>query len=187
MNDISQFETLLDSMPKALLEFIKHSKQVQAELALVRRLIGGNPQVFLDLEALEIEPLFGPGYINLYFTGDGPKLAKVWAILRKGGFKPRERPKAGETKSEFSTWWDKEGEKEHAFYMHFSSEVCRRVQIGTCTRTIEEPIYEVQCGDVGAALSEDEPRRALPGDNEPSVLGQLLSDYDSGDSNDIPF
>lgn len=81
------------------------------------------------------------GYeVNVSITGAKSALASAWATLRRNGFTPEERP-TRETKSEIHTRFRQaDGTR---VYLAFSSTVCRRVQVGT--RTVEEPIYEIQC------------------------------------------
>lgn len=184
MNAIST-ETLieqLESMPQCFHDFIKHSKRTQASLAKCRRLIADHPAMLVEIEALRIEPLFGDGYLNFYFSGDGADLAKVWAILRRNSFEPSERPQAGKPKSEFSCWWNKGG-AEYKIYMQFSSNVCRQVQVGTETKTVTVPVYEIQCGNIEdpEALPAGVPPGVELAPPPPSPLGELLDGPQSGD------
>ena len=57
------------------------------------------------------------------------------------------------------------------FWMQFTSSVCKRVQVGT--KTVEQPIYEVQCG-------------ALPDLIEEAPAAANLTVVDGG-FDDIPF
>lgn len=101
------------------------------------------------LRRLGLEPSLSND-IDLNFAGDAHKLAAVVRILRTSGFNTdAQRPKQGET-----TWC--------ATYMHpdcptnvwlyFTSSVCKRVKIGT--KTVEQDIYEVQCGDISAIVDD---------------------------------
>jgi hypothetical protein len=79
--------------------------------------------------------------VNFGVTGDANDLATFFRIMRTHKFEPDSRPKVGDTT--FSTRF-----RHHdgtVFYLSFTSTVCRRVQVGT--RTVEEPVYEIQCGD----------------------------------------
>lgn len=59
--------------------------------------------------------------------------------LRRSGFVPDARPKVKDTS--FQTHFRQTDGA--TVWLSFSSSVCKRVQVGT--RTVEEPIYEVQC------------------------------------------
>ena len=103
--------------------------------------------LFRWLEDREIEPRFdlSDGYVTLSFTGDGERLRSVWVELRRIGYTPNSRPEKGATT--YHAFWEHPGEYAKIF-MHFSSSVCKRVQIGTEMK--EVPIYETQCGELPA-------------------------------------
>lgn len=83
----------------------------------------------------------GPG-LSIYVTGKPEKLTAFWAYFRSKEYVPDEHP-VGKFSS-FSTRFRKDPEKyEGNIYFNYTSTVCRRVQVGT--KTVEEPVYEIQC------------------------------------------
>lgn len=135
----------LEYLPaKTLLKLVEQAQKVKKWSALFQLTVKAHPELFRRLEELDIEIRFclSSGDINMSFTGDGERLKQVWMELRRNGFKPNAHPKKGETT--FYTHWPKDGFSQ--FWMEFSSNVCRRVQIGT--KLVETPIYETQCGDL---------------------------------------
>lgn len=86
------------------------------------------------------------GYTNLNITGDKHKLNAVFGLLRRHGFMPAERPKAGN--SSYSTFFrNPDDASAPTLWLSFSSTQCRRVKVGSRTRTIEEDIYETVCDE----------------------------------------
>lgn len=98
--------------------------------ALATDLAELDPHVYVDMFDL-----------NVTFTGGKLSLEKAFKILRSKGFVPDERPKEKDTK--FATYFRQADGA--SVWLSFSSSVCKRVQIGT--RTVEEPVYEIQCDD----------------------------------------
>ncbi len=91
-----------------------------------------------------------PFDLNISFTGDKRALERAFGILRRNGFVPEERPKANQP-SFHTRFRQIDGA---SVWLSFSSRVCKRVQVGT--RTVEEPVYEIQCDDAPAKQSEPE-------------------------------
>lgn len=76
---------------------------------------------------------------------DGTKddLIQCVKVLRSHKFIPDERPKENDV-SWYTLWRRNEGDgPEILIWFSFSSSQCRRVQVGT--KTVEQPIYEVEC------------------------------------------
>jgi len=135
----------LDYLPdKTLLRLMEQSQKAKQLHAAFHLTVKSFPALFRRLEELDIEPSFSlsDGDVNVYFTGDGHKLAEVWKALRQAGYETTARPKKGD--STFYAHWNLEGYS--TIWMNFSSSVCRRVQVGT--QMVEQPIYEVQCGEL---------------------------------------
>lgn len=149
----------LDLPTKTLLKLIEARQEVQKKLALWHSTIKRNPGLFQRLEQLDIEPRLNlnDGCIDISFTGDPDLLTKVWRELRRAGFKNDTFP-TQKGDGTFCTHWHADGQAR--LWMFFSSNVCRRVQVGT--KMVEQPVWETQCGD----LPE------LPAQTE---LGELLS------------
>lgn len=81
--------------------------------------------------------------LSIYVTGKPEKLTAFWAYFRSRGYIPDAHVPEGKFSS-FSTRFRKDPEKyEGNIYFSYSSTVCRRVQVGT--KTVEEPVYEIQC------------------------------------------
>lgn len=141
---IIEAETLEYLPAKTLLRLIERQQKAAKNFKEFKLAVGTFPELFRGFEDMDIEPGFSMDgdYINLSFTGDGPKLAAVWKLLRHHGFKNSCHPKKGDTT--FYAFWEQEG---HAkFFMSFTSSVCRRVQVGT--KMVETPIYETHCGEM---------------------------------------
>lgn len=80
--------------------------------------------------------------LNIHLYGGKRELGRAFQILRRGNFMPESRP-TDEKAQEFCSRFKRDDGA--SVYLFFSSTVCRRIQIGT--RTVEEPIYEIQCDD----------------------------------------
>lgn len=132
-----------------MLKIIEKMHQHHAKLTETLQSIIDNRQLFEDLEKLDVDLTYGYGELNLCFTGDTARLRAVWLVLRRHGYEPQYRP-TNEDKTRFCTWWHKESAP--TIWMSFTSSVCTRVQVGT--RTVEEPVYEVHCGEAIEAPSE---------------------------------
>lgn len=110
------------------------------------------------LEAL-VEDLPGDGtYIGAYSAGlsistygNRKQLDLVWGLLREHGFEPAERP-GTELFFEFTTEFKHESGAR--IFFRFTSTVCKREQVGT--RTVEEPVYEIRCGEESGNADQTE-------------------------------
>jgi len=80
--------------------------------------------------------------INISMNGDKKMLNRAFTILRAAGFEPTVRPEDGQT--EYTSRWTKQGDRATLYLLYYST-VCKRVQVGT--RTVQEPVYEIQCSD----------------------------------------
>jgi hypothetical protein len=91
-----------------------------------------------------IETRLDSTHFNVVFSGDKELLTKAVRILRVAGFSfdPSDRPKAGETS--WSTYF-RHPDCQINIWFYFTSTVCKQVQVGT--KTVEVPVYEVQCGE----------------------------------------
>lgn len=155
-------ETLEYLPAKTLLKLVEQAQKAKRWQVQFQITVNSFPALFRRLEELDIDPKFSlvDGDIDLSFAGDGPKLSEVWKALRAAGYQPNNRPEKG--KSSFYTHWHHEGYS--TVWMNFSSTVCRRVQVGT--KTVEQPIYEVQCGELPEIESEDKPVTVAEDDDE---------------------
>lgn len=171
MNNLATTEPdVLELLPaKTMLKVIEQAQKAKKYSALFHETVTSNAGLFRALEELDIDSSFclSSGDINLTFTGDGPRIAAVWAQLRRSGYEPNRRPTKGEPT--FYTHWHKKGFS--TIWMQFASSVCRRVQVGT--KTEEIAIYEVQCGE----MPELEAEAAVPS----------LRMIDGEIADDIPF
>jgi hypothetical protein len=154
---------------KTLLRVVEATQNAKKWTALFQSTVNSHPGLFRWLEEQDLDVRFSlsDGDMNLSFTGDGPRLGKVWGELRRNGYVPNTHPEKG--KAEFYTHWLKEGCA--TFWMNFSSSVCRRVQVGT--QTVVQPIYEVQCGEMPEMI-------------ETASTAPVLHVVDGG-ADDIPF
>ena len=154
-NEVSIIEPeTLEYLPaKTLLRLVEQAQKAKKFGALFQLTVKSFPGLFRRLEELDIDATFSlsDGDVNVAFTGDGPKLTEVWKALRAAGYQPNNRPKKGE--STFYSHWFQEGYS--TVWMNFSSSVCRRVQVGT--KMVEQPIYEVQCGELPEIEVNDKP------------------------------
>jgi len=150
-------ETLEYLPAKTLLRLIEKQQKAAKNFKQLKAVIGAFPELFRALEDMDIEPGFNldGDYINLSFAGDGLKLAAVWKLLRHHGFKNSCHPKKGDTT--FYAFWKQEGHAE--FFMNFTSSVCRRVKVGT--KTVEQDVYETQCGELPTDLEIEAPKNAV--------------------------
>lgn len=99
-------------------------------------------------EALkEVDQELAAGYnrAHVWHTGNAESIGKVWGVLRAQGFIPKDHMPEGPILAFETDFTHASGALLH---LTFSSKVCRRVQIGT--KTVEEPVYEIQCGDAQA-------------------------------------
>lgn len=116
------------------------------------------PLFYEDLAKLGIEVRFSEfdGSLDIRFTGDGELFRRVWKLVRSIGFEPNSRPLAG-AQAEFCTFWHHSDPRYSRIWLQFSSSICRAVKVGT--KLVEEPIYEISCGDgqtpLGMLLSSE--------------------------------
>lgn len=164
---------MLEHLPaKTMLRLVEQAQKIKRHSELFRETVKKRPALFRRLEELDIDVRFGveDGDINMQFCGDGEKFGAVWRELRRAGWEPSCRPEKDTKKSEFYTHWNHQ-EGLSRFWMHFTSSVCRRVQVGT--KTVEQPVYEIQCGSLPELPEEP---------NKPN-LTVVSGDLDD----DIPF
>ena len=157
MNAVSIDVDMLEHLPaKTMLKLVEQAQKMKRFAERFQQTVKKRPSLFRRLEELDIDLRFGmdDGDINMTFTGDGEKFAAVWGELRRAGWTPNLRPEKGTKKSEFYTHWEHE-EGLARFWFHFTSAICKRVQVGT--KTVEQPIYEVQCESLPEIEVEDKP------------------------------
>lgn len=145
MNAVSVDVDMLEHLPaKTMLKLIEQAQKLKRHQEQFQQTVKKRPSLFRRLEEMDIDVRFSmdDGDINLSFTGDGEKFGTVWGELRRAGWSPNQRPEKDSKKSEFYTHWN-HGDGLCRFWMHFTSAICKRVQVGT--KTIEQPIYEIQC------------------------------------------
>lgn len=84
--------------------------------------------------------------IDVTMTGGKNELRLLFKFLRKNGFAPTHRP-TEKDKSYWGAFFYKNlpDEDLKPLWVSFSSNVCKRVQVGTEMK--EVPVYEVQCSD----------------------------------------
>lgn len=79
-------------------------------------------------------------------AGTRAQLAEAMRVFRRNGFKPRNRPQAGET-SYYAYFHPVEpgpdGSYIGSIWFSYTSTQCVRVQVGT--KMVEQPVYEVRC------------------------------------------
>jgi hypothetical protein len=128
--------------------------------------------LFIELEKLDVTIQFHPEYeaaeppgsIDLLFAGDGPKLAKVWRLLRLHGYNTLSRPKKGDTT--FSAFWRPNVTVQYSpIWMQFSSTLCRRVKVGTKMQEVD--IYETQCEGTDLSKLQLQPKQIAQDSNIP--------------------
>jgi hypothetical protein len=123
---------------------------MQEKLNLAKKIVAWNGcksvmvPLIRSLAELGVETDF-TNELNVRFTGDKQKLVLVMRAVRIAGFQfdATDRPKKGETS--WNTWCNHPNTTVRVWFA-FSSSVCRQVDTGK-KRTIEVPIYEVQCGE----------------------------------------
>lgn len=96
----------------------------------------------LDPQRVDVDD----GYTNLNIIGDKHKLNAIFGILRRHGYAPDHRPKAGQS-SYCEFFRRSDSESEPTIWLSFSSTQCRRVKTGTVTRTVTEDVYETVCDE----------------------------------------
>lgn len=129
---------------KTLLSLVERSQTANKNFNAFKQTVSAVPELFRRFEELDIDVGFclDNEYINVTFTGDGARLTAVWRAFRTHGYNTEARPKKGDTT--FYAFWHRDGMSK--LFMHFSSSMCRRVQVGT--KMVEQPIYETQCGEL---------------------------------------
>lgn len=137
-------EFLMSQPIKSVMALAERQKRFTQNAAKFRDVLQAKSDLFVALEELDIDIRydFDGGSVDVVFCGDGDKLGKVWGLLRRAGYYTESRPKKGETG--FNAFWDCPGYAK--VWLQFSSTMCRRVQVGT--KMVEQPVYEVQCGDL---------------------------------------
>ena len=123
-------EYLMSQPVKTLLTLVENTRRHNQSAEKFRATIQARPELFADIEALDIDVRFDyqGGSIDLAFAGSGEKLGKVWGLLRRAGYSTSSRPKAGDPS--FSAFWAAPGDLSK-IWLQFSSTVCKRIQTGT--------------------------------------------------------
>jgi hypothetical protein len=145
----------IDTIPESLVDI----KLAEAALAIARDRLQWNScrdffgPVVNALARIGAEPYLSGGTIYVAMTGDKDKLTQAFRIFRTVGMEfAGDRPKKGD--SSWSAIFKHPSQTVYV-YFQFTSSVCRRVKVGT--KTVEQDVYETQCGD----LSTDEPAPLL--------------------------
>lgn len=140
-------EYLMSRPVKTLLTLVENAKQYNRSAEKFRATIQARPELFAELEALDIDVRFDyqGGSIDVSFAGSGEKLGKVWGLLRRAGYSTDSRPKAGD--STFSAFWSAPDDLSRV-WLNFSSTVCKRVKVGT--KMVEVAVYETVCEELPA-------------------------------------
>lgn len=100
------------------------------------------------LESLGYEANLSSTGLDISGTGGKDKLVGAFRAFRAAGFNATSRPDAKTTY--FSSFFYHD--ELNKIWFSFSSDVCKRVQIGTEFK--EVPVYEVQCGESMAVDEE---------------------------------
>jgi len=149
----------MDELPaKTLLQMVERAQTIKRFVESWKTTIREAAPLFRFLEAMDVGLRFDAdqGYITCRFTGDGDRLAKVWAELRRNSYDVGMRPKKGDT--EFNAFWKRDGLSD--IFMLFSSSLCKRIQVGT--QMVEQPVYETQCGEVDFSAIEGPKLSVVP-------------------------
>jgi hypothetical protein len=156
MNNVSIDVDYMEPLPAStMLRLLDQHNKAKASAVKFIRTVKDCAQMFVQLEAADIEPTFDfrSTSIDLSFTGSGDKLAMVWHLLRANGWTTNSRPKKGDTS--YNGFWDAPNDERARVWVQFSSSVCRRVQVGT--KMVEQPIYETVCADAISLPEFDSP------------------------------
>lgn len=121
------------------LEDKQRHDRVIADLAANEKLYDDILDALRAAKIVTISTLYG---LSVAVIGDANALQAIFVGLRRLGLKPRVQPEAGETTYE-SGWCDANGDSK--LWLSFTSTQCVKVQVGTKTVTVEQPIYEVVC------------------------------------------
>lgn len=157
MSALSADVNFLADMPvRSLLALEDKRRMTQRMLEKAAMTLREAAPLFCALEAMDIDIGIDPtssSCIDIRFTGDGTRLAEVWGLLRRAGWKlASSPPKKGDTT--FNGIWTHQSDSRLGnLYMGFSSTACRRVQVGV--QMVEQPIYEVQCGELPELPTSD--------------------------------
>jgi hypothetical protein len=145
-------EYLMSQPVKTLLTLVENTRRHNQSAEKFRATIQARPELFADIEALDIDVRFDyqGGSIDIAFAGSGEKLGKVWGLLRRTGYSTSSRPKAGDPS--FSAFWNAPGDLSK-IWLQFSSTVCKRIQTGT--KMVEVAIYETVCEELPAIGSPE--------------------------------
>ena len=99
--------------------------------------------VLEKLDALGAEPyVMSDSHIAVSLTGDIDTLTSAIRAMRTGGYASASKP---ERKSPTFHAFYRHPEAKLEIFFQFSSSVCKRVQVGTETKTV--PVYEIHCGE----------------------------------------
>lgn len=148
MNDVSIDVDMLDHIPaKTMLAAISKRDETRRNADKIILTIRQFSPLFRTLESLDIDvhTTLDDCCLNIVFAGDTEKFRAVWGALRQAGFKPDTRPDPTQKANHFYTHW-RTGDDFCAIWFNFTSSVCKRVQVGT--KTVEQPVYEIQCDSI---------------------------------------
>lgn len=143
-------------------EAIKRHERLMAYLDAQEKVLG---PVFEELSKLEPTALdVEPSYATCCLTGDRHKLNAAFGVLRRHGFEPGSRPEAKQ--SQYATFFTRKNDVGlyTEMFFQFSSTQCRRVKVGTRTKTVEEDVYETVCDE------QEYPERAEQKEDEAQEL-----------------
>ena len=113
--------------------------------------------VLQKFKELGADPRYSGGdWVHVSLSGDAHAIADGVRILRTAGWKT-DSAKPTRNSPQWSAFFSHENVIGMSIYFSFSSSVCRRVKVGTETKTVD--VYEVQCGesDVYGASNGDNP------------------------------
>lgn len=138
-NDINEIDVLLDKDALAVNERRALWSRYRDELLpMVRALQKLNATIYF------------PNSLDVAISGDKHTLAAAVRIFRTHGFSTlNSPPKKGS--SSWTAFYEKH-DCELRWYLSFSSSVCRRVKVGTCT--VEQDVYETVCDEITLPESE---------------------------------
>ena len=157
---------MLATLPvKALLAYVAKQRDTRRFFEQSLKAIQEHAALFLMLEETGIDVRFDPDYLTICigFAGDGQRLGQVWGELRRHGFNCETRPKKGDV--DFHGYFQQDGYPK--LMVNFTSTLCRRVQVGT--QTVEQPIYETICGELGELPEGAAP--SAPAPETPAIEG----------------
>jgi hypothetical protein len=123
-------------------------KQHEKRLAYIDRQMAILGPLLDDVEKLNPTHIYvDEGCANISLTGDKHVLAAAFKALRARGLNTSSRPEKGQ--STYSAFFHPEGDSlnDCMVWLSFSSTQCRRVKVGTRTKTVEEDVYETVCDE----------------------------------------